>query len=214
MRIEIWSDIVCPWCYIGKRRLEAALSRFPRRGEVEVIYRSFELDPGAPAASEKPLDQALAEKYGVGLAGARAMMARVAGVAAEEGLRYDFSIAKRGNSFDAHRLLHLAAERGRQAEMAERLFSAYFSEGAPISDRAALSRLAGEVGLDAEEGLAGGAYNEAVRADEERARALGITGVPFFLIDGRLGLSGAQPADAILSALTRASEGRGAEGPS
>lgn len=207
MRVEVWSDVVCPWCYIGKRRLEGALARFPQAGQVEVVWRSFELDPEAPLEPQGTLEERLAAKYGMSLAEARAANARVAGIAAGEGLRYDLAAARPGNTFDAHRLLHLAAERQLQPALKERLLRAYFSEGAPIADREALVRLAVEAGLDAAEArrvLGSDAYAEQVRADEREAAALGCQGVPFFVIDRAYGVSGAQPADLLLRVLQEA----------
>ena len=206
MKVEIWSDVVCPWCAIGKRRFEKALERFPHREDVEVVWRSFELDPHAPA--EIPdLNTHLAAKYRISHEEAQAMHDNVAGIAAGEGLAFRFDAARSGNTFDAHRLLHLAKERGRQGELKQRLLSAYFSEGEPVSEHATLVRLAAEVGLDADEAaraLASDDFGDAVRDDEREAQALGIRGVPFFVIDRRFGISGAQPPEAHLEALTRA----------
>jgi predicted DsbA family dithiol-disulfide isomerase len=205
MKIEIWSDIVCPWCYIGKRRLEAALDDFDE--EVDIVWRSFELDPNAPRRAQGPLDEALAAKYRTSPAQARSMMARMTQTAAEEGLELDFANAKGGNTFDAHRLIHFAKSNGLQAEMTERLFSAYMSEGRPISEHEELAKLASEVGLDADQAhhvLAGDAFAQAVRDDEAKARQLGVTGVPFFMIGDFMPVTGAQPADTLRSALERA----------
>jgi predicted DsbA family dithiol-disulfide isomerase len=207
MRVEIWSDVVCPWCYIGKRRFEAALDRFAHRDALDVRWRSFELDPHAPPRYAGTLDEMLARKYGVTPAQAAAMNARVTAMAATEGLEYHLDRARPGNTFDAHRLLHLAAARGRQGELKERLMNAYFTAGLPVGDAATLVRIAAEAGLDEAEAratLSGDAYAAEVRADEQRAAALGITGVPFFVVDERYGVSGAQPADVLLTALERA----------
>jgi predicted DsbA family dithiol-disulfide isomerase len=207
VKVEIWSDVVCPWCYIGKRRFEAALERFEHRDEVEVLYRSFELDPEAPPVREGEPAAHLAAKYGVSVEQARTMQQRVVDNAAGEGLAFRYDIARGGNTFDAHRLLHLAAEQGVQAQLKERLMAAYFTQGEPVGDREALARLAGEAGLDAAEAaqvLAEGTYADAVRDDEAQAAALGITGVPFFVLDRRYGVSGAQPADVLLNALRQA----------
>ncbi len=204
MKVEIWSDVVCPWCYIGKRRFETALERFEHRGEVEVEYRSFELNPNAPSEVDGSLEEGLARKYGLSLEQARALNARVVEAAAGEGLQYRFDIAKRGNTFDAHRLLHLAASDGLQAAMKERLMAAYFLEGRAIGDPETLVELAGEVGLDprrARAALESGEFATDVRADEREATELGITGVPFFVIDRRYGVSGAQPPEVMLKAL-------------
>ena len=207
MKVEVWSDVVCPWCYIGKRRFESALARFPHRDEVEVRWRSFELDPTAPRSLAGDLGEHLAAKYGVPLAQARAMQEHMTQTAAGEGLDFRFASARSGNTFDAHRLLHLAADRGRQGAVKERLMRAYYTEGEPIGDPAALVRLAAEAGLDAEEArqvLEGDTYADDVRSDESLAAALGITGVPFFVVDGKYGVSGAQPATTLLQVLQTA----------
>ena len=207
MQVEIWSDVVCPWCAIGKRRFETALAGFEHRDEVEVRYRSFELDPTTPRSYEGNATQRLADKYGVPLEQARAMEQRVVDAAAGEGLAFDFDRARPGNTVDAHRLLHLAADRGRQAELKERLLLAYFAEGRAIGDPDTLAGLAAEAGLDAAEARAvldSDAYLPEVREDQATARALGITGVPFFVLDRAYGLSGAQPAEVLLGALRQA----------
>ena len=207
MRVEIWSDVVCPWCAIGKRRFEAALAAFEHQDGVEVRWRSFELDQTAPRSVGGSSAQRLADKYGVPLDQARAMEQRVTDLAAAEGLRFRYDIAQPGNTLDAHRLLHLAADRGVQPAVKDRLLRAYFSEGEPIADRDALVRLGAEGGLDpaeAAEVLDSDAYLADVRADEAGARELGIQGVPFFVLDRRYGVSGAQPIEVLLEALRRA----------
>jgi predicted DsbA family dithiol-disulfide isomerase len=204
MKIEIWSDIVCPWCYIGKRRFEAALSGFEHVDAVQVVWRSFELDPDAPQSLGMPLPEILAKKYGMSLAEAKAANEGVTALAAKEGLSYRLDIAKSGNSFAAHRLVHLAGTRGIADAMQERLMKAYFSEGLAISDPEVLVRLAVEAGVDAGEArtaLQGDAFSEDVRRDEERAAQFGINGVPFFAIEERWGISGAQPLEAFTRAL-------------
>jgi predicted DsbA family dithiol-disulfide isomerase len=204
MKVEIWSDVVCPWCYIGKRRFESALADFPHRDDIDVIYRSFELDPTAQTDAERSVTEMLAEKYGVSLAQATAMNARVTGIAAGEGLDYHLEKARHANTVKAHRLIHLAASKGRQNAMLERVMTAYFSEGEHVGDTETLVRLAADAGLDANEArtaLESGAYADAVRADERRARMLGITSVPFFVVDQRYGVSGAQPAELLLQVL-------------
>jgi predicted DsbA family dithiol-disulfide isomerase len=204
VKVEIWSDVVCPWCYIGKRRFESALAQFPQRGEVEITWRSFQLDPSALRDPDQTVTERLAGKYGVSLQQAAAMNERVSGLAAHEGLDYRLDQARGGNTFDAHRLIHLAASRGLQQEMEERLFHAYFTEGKAIGDVETLVALAAEVGLDTDEArtvLTGDAYADAVRADERRARVLGITGVPFFVLDEKYGVSGAQPAEVLREVL-------------
>lgn len=215
MRVEIWSDVVCPWCAIGKRRFEAALARFAHRDDIDVVWRSFELDPTAPQSTDptapRSIDpsatQRLADKYGVSLDQARAMERRVTDAAAAEGLDFRYDLARPGNTADAHRVLHLAADRGVQSAVKERLLRAYFTEGAPVADRPTLARLAAEAGLDAGETarmLDSDDYLADVRADEAEARALGIHGVPFFVVDRRYGVSGAQPAEVLLQVLERA----------
>ena len=209
LRIDIWSDIACPWCYIGKRRLEAALARFAHAGEVEIVWRAFELDPSAPPVvdPEPPYAERLGRKYGTGRAQAEAMMARMTELAAADGLEFRFDRIRPGNTFDAHRLLHLAHARGVQDALKERLLRGYLTEGAAIGDRAALTTLAAEAGLEpaeVTEVLATGEYAAEVRADEALARELGISGVPFFVLGGRLGVSGAQPTELLVQALDKA----------
>ena len=204
MNVEIWSDVVCPWCYIGKRRFEAALAAFEHRDEVEVRWRSFELDPSAPRHREGDYATRLSGKYGVTVDQAEQIIQRMEQTGAGEGLELRFDRAQPGNTFDAHRLLHLAADRGVQAQLKERLLAATFTEGQPIGEPDVLVALAAEAGLDAGEAgnvLDGDAYASDVRADEYRATRLGITAVPFFVVDGRYGVSGAQAPEVILSAL-------------
>ena len=207
MRVEVWSDVVCPWCYIGKRRLEAALERFPHRDEVEVVWRSFELDPTVPEGHTHPTLPALAAKYGRGEDEMRAMMRHVEETAAGEGLRYHLADGVSGNTLLAHELLHLAAEHGLQAEVKERLLHAHFEQGRSVFDVDSLAALAVEAGLDeteVREALADHRFRPAVREDVATARALGATGVPFFVVDRRYGASGAQPAELLLQVLERA----------
>jgi predicted DsbA family dithiol-disulfide isomerase len=207
MKVEIWSDVVCPWCYIGKRNFEAALPGFAHRGEVELTWRAFELDPNAPAVRDLPYAERLAKKYGTGVAQAQAMIDRMTAAGASVGLDMRFDISKPGNTFDAHRVLHLAAERGIQDDVKERLLRATFTEGEPVGDRETLIRLAVDAGLDDEEVrgvLAGDAYAADVRRDEQRARDLDVTGVPFFVVDEKFAVSGAQPPDVLLRVLDHA----------
>lgn len=205
--VEIWSDVVCPWCYIGKRRFENALREFPHRNDVRVAWRSFELDPGAPARRQGTLADRLAQKYGISREEAVQANWKMTAQAMQEGLEYNLDRAKPGNTLDAHRVIHYAAELDRGDAMKERLLEAYFRDGEPIGDVAVLQRLAVGVGLDSESVgavLHTEAYRDAVRWDESRARALGITGVPFFLLNESIGVEGAQPRDVILDALNRA----------
>jgi predicted DsbA family dithiol-disulfide isomerase len=207
MIVEVFSDVVCPWCAIGKRRLELALERFEHRDEVEVIWRAFELDPGSPALTDGDLASHLASKYGMTKEQSLASLERLEAAAGEEGLEFHLDQARRANTFDAHRLLHYALEVDRQNALKDRLFLAYFRDGEAISDHETLVRLAEESGLEgpkAKEILESGRYTEEVRADEADARALGITGVPFFVIDRHFGISGAQSPEAILQVLDEA----------
>jgi predicted DsbA family dithiol-disulfide isomerase len=204
LSIEIFSDVVCPWCYIGKRRFEAALEQFEHRDEVEITWRAFELDPDAPRDPEGTHRERLAAKLGRGLEEIDAMQAHVTELAAAEGLEYHLDRARGANTFDAHRLLALAREQGLQDVAWERLMHAYFSEGENVSDRATLIRLGGEIGVDAQVALDDERYAEAVREDEDLAARMGIRGVPFFVLGRRFGVSGAQPADAFLEALRQA----------
>jgi predicted DsbA family dithiol-disulfide isomerase len=207
VRIEVWSDVVCPWCYIGKRRLEAALDRFPHRDQVEVVWRSFELDPTIPEGATHPTLPALAAKYGRPVEEMRATMRHVEQTAAAEGLQYSLADGVSGNTRLAHELIHLAAEHGLQAAMKERLLHAHFEEGRRVFDVESLVPLALEVGLDEAEvraALTDRRYRAAVSQDARTAQALGATGVPFFVVDRRYGAAGAQPADLLLQLLERA----------
>jgi predicted DsbA family dithiol-disulfide isomerase len=209
LRIDIWSDIACPWCYIGKRHLEQALGRFAHQAEVEIVWRAFELDPSAPRIldSSQTYAERIARKYGTAPAQAQIMIDRMVDTAAKDGLVFRFDHIRPGNTFDAHRLLHLAHERGVQDALKERMLRAYLTEGQAIGDREVLVALARDAGLDADEAqrtLETERYAAEVRQDEALARELGITGVPFFVLGGRLGVSGAQPADVLLGALDRA----------
>src|SRR3954462_15805569 len=181
MKVEIWSDVVCPWCYIGKRRFEAALDRFEHAGEVEVEWKSFELDPNAPPSRGRT-DEHLAEKYGITVEQARRKHEEVTRVAAGDGLEFHLAESRGGNTFDAHRLIHLAREHSLQSEMKERLMRAYFTEREPIGDREALGRLAAEGGVPgAAEMLESDRFANEVRTDEREARELGIDAVPVFV---------------------------------
>jgi predicted DsbA family dithiol-disulfide isomerase len=209
MKVEIWSDVVCPWCYVGKRRFEKALAQFPQRDEVELVWRSFQLDPSAGPSPAEPGSHVkeLAAKYGRSLAEAQGMLDSMTATAAAEGLDFRFDLNRSGNTFDAHRLLHLALEHGLQDALKERMDFATFTEGSPVSEHAALRGLALEVGLPADEVdavLASDRYADAVRADVAQAAAYGINGVPFFVVDGRYGISGAQPPEVVLQTLEQA----------
>ena len=207
MTIEIWSDVVCPWCYIGKRRFEAALEQFAHRDQVVIVWRSFELDPHAPRHTAGSLNDMLAQKKGISQAQAAAMNQQVTELAAAEGLDYQLDRAKPGNTFDAHRLIHLAAAHNLQAQAKERLLRAYFTEGLPISDHDTLVMIGAELGIAGDEVRAmldSDAYSEEVRADQRRAAAFGIRGVPFYVIDEQYGVSGAQAPAVFLDALEQA----------
>jgi predicted DsbA family dithiol-disulfide isomerase len=207
MHVEIWSDIACPWCYIGKRRFEAALAQFEHRDEVRVSWRSFELDPDAPAEREGDRTAHLAQKYGTSREEADAMHRHMTELAAAEGLEFRFEIARDGNMLDAHRVVHLAAAHGLQDAMKERLFRAYLGEGELVSDSGVLERLAIEAGVPEDqvrELLATDRYTDEVREDELTARALGISAVPFFVVDRAMGASGAQPPEVLAELLRRA----------
>jgi predicted DsbA family dithiol-disulfide isomerase len=205
MRIDVWSDVLCPWCWLGNARLDKALAAFPHSAEVELVFRSFELDPRSAKDLDIPTNDMLATKYGFGAAQIDAMHERLHGLGMEDGIDFRFERARTSNSFDAHQLIHLASEQGKQRAMAHRLFLAQFHEGVRIGDRSALVRLATEVGLDAaavESALDEQRLAHAVRADEAQARELGISGVPFFLVDGALAVSGAQSVEVLGELLT------------
>ncbi|MFE5634139.1 DsbA family oxidoreductase [Streptomyces sp. NPDC056543] len=212
MRVEIWSDIACPWCYIGKARFEKGLAEFAHRDEIEVVHRSFELDPNRPKGDTASVIDMLAKKYGRTLDEARAMEAHVASNAHSEGLGYRTEGRDHGNTFDIHRLLHLARERGRQNELLDLAYRANFAEERSVFDGETLVRLGVEAGLDETEVrtvLADEtAYADAVRADEREAAELGANGVPFFVLDRRYGISGGQPAEVFTQALEQAWQGR------
>ncbi len=206
MQIEIWSDVICPWCYIGKRRFEAALAAFPHKEKVHVVWRSFELDPKSPSHYSETLIEMLSHKYQVSLQEAENMNTRVSSLAKQVGLDYHLSEARPGNTFDAHRLLHLTASLQAGDQATERLMHAYFSEALPVGDRAALANLAPEFGISTNDALAmfeSDDYVDAVRADEARATELGISGVPFFVIHGKVCISGAQPVEVFADALNQ-----------
>jgi predicted DsbA family dithiol-disulfide isomerase len=207
VRIEIWADVVCPWCYIGKRRLEQAVAGFEHRDEVEIVYRSYELDPFAPEVGTESTVTVLGRKFGADEAGTRAMMARADEVAAGEGLTFAHADAPHARTLTAHRLIHLARAEGRQHEMVEQLLAAYFTRGESLGDHDVLRHAATEAGLDAArvaEVLGSDEYRDDVMADVAQARAYGSTGVPFFVIDGRFGISGAQPTELFEQALDQA----------
>jgi predicted DsbA family dithiol-disulfide isomerase len=204
MDVEIWSDIACPWCYIGKRRFERALAGFEHADDVTVRWRSFELDPDAPREREGDRASRIARKYGLGLDQVREMERELLSQATGEGLDFRLSVQRSGTTFDGHRLVHLANEHGLGDEMKERLLRAYFSEGELIADHDSLLALGVEVGLPEEEVrelLAGDRFAEEVRDDERTALELGITAVPTFVVDRARGISGAQSPELLLKLL-------------
>ncbi len=217
MKVEVWSDVVCPWCWIGKRQLEAALERFEHADEVEVVWRAFELDPTAvsaaadAAADESPsYAERLAGKYGTDVAAAQQMIDTMVARGADVGVDLRFDRAVAANTADAHRVIHLAAHRGGAAlqdAVKERLLRGYFTEGQAVGDHDVLARLGADAGLDARDVrgvLASDVFVAEVRNEEAEASALGATGVPFFVVDRRYGVAGAQPADALLEVLETA----------
>lgn len=210
MKIEIWSDVVCPWCYIGKRRLEKALEGFAHADEVDVYWRSFQLDPSAPTEPHEHTTTMLARKYGRSIEGAEQMQRQVTAVAADEGLDYRLADTLHLNTVDAHRVLHLAHRQGGnalQGQVKEALLHSYFVQGRNLADPAVLRDLAVSAGVDAarvDEVLSGTEFAADVDADAALARAYGATGVPFFVIDNAYGISGAQPVEVFSQVLERA----------
>ncbi len=208
MRIEIWSDVVCPWCYIGKRRLEKALADFPH--EVEIIWRAFQLDPSAPQVPVETVAESLGRKYGGGIENGRKMIERVQAIAAEEGMIWRHHESQRASTIDAHRLLHLAlVEHGSevQGQLKEALLASYFIRAENPADHDVLRKAAAEAGLDAgrvDEVLASEQFLDEIFTEIEQAGRYGATGVPFFVVDGRYGISGAQPADVFRQVLDQA----------
>lgn len=207
LRVDVWSDVACPWCWVGKRHLERAIAQFPHL--VAVRWRAFELNPAAPPAVDPSVDyvERLARKYGATHAQAAAMIERMVQVGKAAGLDFRFDRVRPGNTFDAHRLLHWAHTQARQDALKERLFRAYMHEGQCVSDHSVLAQLAAEVGLDPEGAmtvLQSDDYTRAVRADEAEAMEIGVSGVPFFSVGGKYGVPGAQPPDVLLSVMRRA----------
>ena len=208
MRVDIWSDVVCPWCYVGKSRFEKALSSFAHRDEVEVVYRSFELDPTSPRGEQESNLARLSKKFGKSPAEVLALDDQVGNLARAEGLGYD-SERPAGNTFDVHRVLHLGLARGVQPQLVSAVNEAYFAQARDIFDRDVLTEVAAGAGLDAAEVgkvFDSGDYADDVRQDELQAQQIGISGVPFFVFDLALGASGAQPTELFTSALNQAWE--------
>lgn len=208
MLIEVWSDIACPWCYVGKRRLEKALSQFPQREHVKITWRAFELNPHAKRSYDPAVSYAdrLAKKYRVPPAQGQAMIEQMTQTAAAEGLDFRFDKIRPGNTFDAHRLVHLADARGLQDALKERFFKGYLCEGQPISEHEALQSMAEEVGLDAQEirnTLGGDGFGSAVREEQALAQSRGVHGVPHYLIAGEYPVSGAQSPELLLTVISK-----------
>ncbi|ADC49851.1 hypothetical protein BpOF4_08975 [Alkalihalophilus pseudofirmus OF4] len=209
MKIEVWSDFVCPFCYIGKRRLEKALEQFDDRNAVELIFRSYQLDPDAERNSEDHLYDVLAKKYGMTREKAKEMSDQVAMQAKEEGLVFNFDTSIRTNTADAHRLAHFAYEQGKGLEVTERLLKAYFTDSLHIGDRDILSKLAAEAGVDkeeAEELLSSDRFKDTVEKDQQEGMTLGVKGVPFFVFERKYAVSGAQPTHVFLDVLQKVKE--------
>nr|WP_064572017.1 DsbA family oxidoreductase [Gordonia sp. LAM0048] len=204
--VDIWSDIACPWCYIGKRKFEAGLAEFAGRDDVEVTYHSFELAPDTPVDFDGSEVDFLVRHKGMPAQQVEGMLEQVTGIAAEVGLDYDFDSLQHTKTLKAHEALHFAKERGRQLDLVERLFKAYFEEGRHVGRPDELADLAADIGLDRDEVIAAldsGAYAPAVAADIDQARAYGISGVPFFVISGKYGVSGAQAPEIFTQALDK-----------
>lgn len=206
MKVEVWSDYQCPFCYIGKRRFEKALTQFPHRDQVEVVFKSFELDPQAERDVKMSQDEMLMKKYNMTAQQVKASNDNLTAQAKAEGLEYHLERTILTNTFDAHRFMHFAATKGKEKEVNERLFLAYFTEGKHIGDHQTLAALAAEVGLDqaeVAEMLAGNQFTAEVRTDEQEGSLLGVRGVPFFVINRKYGISGAQPTEVFLDTLQK-----------
>jgi len=207
MKIEVWSDFVCPFCYIGKRRLEEALSKFSHREKVEVAFRSFELDPNTPKEQNKNIHEILATKYGMSVEEAKRMNESVGQQAKSVGLTFNFEHMVPTNTFDAHRLAHYAKSEGKDVALTEVLLKAYFTDSKKLSDQETLADLADTVGLDREKVISvlndENAFAEDVRYDERTAQQIGVQGVPFFVINQKYAISGAQPTETFISALEK-----------
>lgn len=209
MKVEIWSDVMCPFCYIGKRKFEQALEQFLERNSVEIEWKSFQLNPGMKTDPSKNINQFLAEHKGISVAQAKLMNDRVTEMAREVGLHYDFDKAIVANSFAAHRLSHYAKKYGKQDAMEERLFKAYFTEGKNTADHETLIQLAGEVGLDENEVrvmFSGNDFADDVNNDIYEAHQVGARGVPFFVFNNKYAVSGAQPSELFLQVLNKVSQ--------
>lgn len=207
MKVEIWSDVMCPFCYIGKRKFEAALEEFPHKNDIKVEWKSFQLNPHMKTDPRKNINEYLAEHKSVSLFQAKQMNDRVTEMAKEVGLHYDFDKAIVANSFDAHRLSHLSKKHGKQNELEEQLFKAYFTDGKNTADHETLIQLGSEIGIDAEEihrMLISDEYSDAVQQDAYEAQQVGARGVPFFIFDDKYAVSGAQPSKLFLQVIEKA----------
>jgi len=207
MRVDIWSDIVCPWCYVGKRRFEKALATFEHRQDVQIVHRSFQLDPRSPRGQTVDRKQMLQQKYGWSTIQVQQADAQMTQLAAAEGLDYKLGGGVTGNTMDAHQVVHLARERGLQDKVLERLYKAHFVDQQSIFERETLVALGTETGLDTadiRDAFARDAFAEAVARDNTEARELGANGVPFFVVDHKLAVSGAQAVDVFGRALAQA----------
>jgi predicted DsbA family dithiol-disulfide isomerase len=206
MKVDVWVDLVCPWCFVGKRRFERALAAFEHRATVQVAHRSFQLDPTLPPGKAFGQTEILQSKYGMSREQARAAQSRLEQLGAKEGIELRLADGLTGNTFDAHRLVHLAKQRGLEDAVMERLYRAHFSEQRSLFDHPSLIDLAVEAGLERDEVrrvLDSDEYAAAVRADAAQAQALGARGVPFFVFDDRVAISGAQPAELFAEVLAR-----------
>ena len=209
MQVEIWSDVMCPFCYIGKRKFETALSQFSDKDEIEIVWKSFQLDPNQPTVPDKTVQQYLAERKGMSVQQAQQMTDHVTNVAKQAGLTFHFDKAVTANSFDAHRVSHLAKQNRLQNELEEQLFAAYFTDGKNTADHATLVQLGSEIGLDAEAietVLQSDQYANDVQADIYESRQLGVQGVPFFVFNRKYAVSGAQESQTFLGALGKSHE--------
>ncbi|WP_207425253.1 DsbA family protein [Pedobacter sp. SYSU D00535] len=207
MKVEVWSDIVCPFCYIGKRKFEKALEDFAGKDKVEIEWKSFQLDPSTQSEPGKSVYEYLAERKGMSLENSKEMHQQVTQMANEVGLDYQFDKAVVANTFDAHRLIHFAAKFDKQGEAKERLLAAYFIEGKNIADLDTLVGLAKELGLDESEAraaLAQKTYSDEVKKDIQEAQQLGVRGVPFFVFNRKFAVSGAQSPEVFAGALSKA----------
>lgn len=209
MNLEIWSDVMCPFCYIGKRKFEKALEQFPHKNDINIIWKSFQLDPTTVTDPSLNTIENLAEKKGWSKEQANETIAHVTNIAKQVGLNFHFEKAVVANSFDAHRLSHLAKKYGKQNELEEKLFAAYFTEGKNTADYHTLLQIGTEVGLDVkeiEDVLKSDTYANEVQLDIKQAQQIGVSGVPFFVLDNKYAISGAQEPDTFLQALKKAYE--------